>query len=170
MTVAPEPKEALMTKLTRNQRRILEAAASRPGGAILPLPDGITLRGGVLKATLASLIKRGLATEKGKAKKPVITKPGRAAAGDEDNKAKPTGAKRHDGKAPISSIRPDSKQGRLLALLSRPEGAGITDLIETTGWQPHSVRAALTGFRKRGIAVAREKDDAGTTVYRVASG
>ncbi len=31
---------------------------------------------------------------------------------------------------------------------------------------PHSVRAALTGFRKRGIPVTRDK--AGITVYRVA--
>ncbi len=33
---------------------------------------------------------------------------------------------------------------------------------------PHSVRAALTGFRKRGIPVTRDKDEAGITVYRVA--
>ena len=43
----------------------------------------------------------------------------------------------------------------------------MADLMATTGWQAHSVRAALTGFRKRGIPVARAKDEAGTTVYRV---
>jgi DNA-binding transcriptional regulator PaaX len=37
-----------------------------------------------------------------------------------------------------------------------------------TGWQPHSVRAALTGLRKRGLAITREKNDAGVTVYRLA--
>jgi hypothetical protein len=35
-----------------------------------------------------------------------------------------------------------------------------------TGWQPHSVRAALTGIRKRGLAVTRTKTEAGTTIYR----
>ncbi len=34
--------------------------------------------------------------------------------------------------------------------------------------QPHSVRAALTGLRKRGFAITREKNDAGVTVYRLA--
>ncbi len=37
-----------------------------------------------------------------------------------------------------------------------------------TSAEPHSVRAALTGFRKRGIPVTRDKDEAGVTVYRVA--
>ncbi len=63
-----------------------------------------------------------------------------------------------------------TKTDAVLRLLRRPSGATIAQLQKITGWQPHSVRAALTGFRKRGIAVAREKDDAGTTVYRVASG
>jgi hypothetical protein len=53
-------------------------------------------------------------------------------------------------------------------LLKRPEGASITDLTAATGWQAHSVRAALTGLRKRDIAVASERQD-GVTRYRVAA-
>ena len=44
-----------------------------------------------------------------------------------------------------------------------------SDLIEATGWQVHSVRAALTGFRKDGKELIRAKDEGGVTRYRVAA-
>ena len=59
-----------------------------------------------------------------------------------------------------------SKLARVIDLLQRSEGATITNLIEATGWLPHSARAALTGLRKRGYAVARERIDGGDSVYR----
>jgi len=34
-------------------------------------------------------------------------------------------------------------------------------------WQNHTVRAALTGLRQKGHQLARTKDAAGTTVYRI---
>lgn len=60
-----------------------------------------------------------------------------------------------------------TKIGTLLALLQRREGAAMDDLTNATRWQAHSVRAALTGLRKRGVGVARERRD-GITRYRVA--
>jgi hypothetical protein len=62
-----------------------------------------------------------------------------------------------------------SKKASLLALLERPDGAAISDLIEATGWQVHSVRAALTGFRKDGKELIRAKDEGGMTRYRIAA-
>lgn len=47
------------------------------------------------------------------------------------------------------SARP-SKKAAIVALLERPASAAISDLTKTTGWQIHSVRAALTGLRKEG--------------------
>ncbi len=47
-------------------------------------------------------------------------------------------------------------------------GATVAQMGAKTGWQPHSVRAALTGLRKRGLGITREKNDAGVTVYRIA--
>ncbi len=35
-----------MIKLGKIQYKVLEAAAARPGGALLPLPDAINLKGG----------------------------------------------------------------------------------------------------------------------------
>ena len=61
-----------------------------------------------------------------------------------------------------------TKQASILGLLQRPDGASIDDLTEATKWRAHSVRAALTGLRKRGHEVVRAKDDAGVTRYRIA--
>ncbi len=52
--------------------------------------------------------------------------------------------------------------------MGTPAGASIAAMGTKTGWQPHSVRAALTGLRKRGFAITRERSDAGVTVYRIA--
>jgi Mn-dependent DtxR family transcriptional regulator len=61
--------------------------------------------------------------------------------------------------------RPGGKVDAILTLVRRPEGARIAELQKATGWQPHSVRAALTGLRKRGIDVTRSKEG-DATVYR----
>jgi hypothetical protein len=71
--------------------------------------------------------------------------------------------------APAMLIR-QSKKASILALLQRPQGAAIGDLTEATGWQTHSVRAALTGLRKEGKELARVKDEGGITHYRLAAG
>jgi hypothetical protein len=69
--------------------------------------------------------------------------------------------------APAAPVR-QTKKGSILALLRRPKGAAISDLIVATGWQVHSVRAALTGLRKEGKELLRDKDQAGITLYRIA--
>ena len=56
----------------------------------------------------------------------------------------------------------------ILKQLRRPNGASIVQLQKATGWQPHSVRAALTGLRKKGHNIERDKDTKGVTRYRVA--
>ena len=73
--------------------------------------------------------------------------------------------------APNPSAAParPSKKAAVIALLERPEGAAISDLIGVTGWQVHSVRAALTGLRKEGKDLVRAKDATGVTHYRLAS-
>ena len=71
--------------------------------------------------------------------------------------------------APAIPVR-QSKKASILALLQRPQGAAIGDLTEATGWQTHSVRAALTGLRKEGRELARIKNAGGVTHYRLAAG
>jgi hypothetical protein len=47
------------------------------------------------------------------------------------------------------------------------QGAGIEELTSTTGWLPHTTRAALTGLRKRGYAIERSRSERGDSVYRI---
>jgi hypothetical protein len=63
-------------------------------------------------------------------------------------------------------VKPGTKQARLVDYLSRPWGASIADLGRLLGWQPHTVRAVLTGLRKKGYQVTGAKNDDGATVYR----
>ena len=69
--------------------------------------------------------------------------------------------------APTAAPRDGSKLALLIDLLRRADGATIVDLTQTTGWLAHTTRAAITGLRKRGYAVTRERSDAGESVYRI---
>ena len=62
-----------------------------------------------------------------------------------------------------------TKQGIALDLLHRDEGASLADIAAATNWLPHTTRAALTGLRKRGHTIIRDKVD-GVTRYVIASG
>ena len=64
--------------------------------------------------------------------------------------------------------KPPSKTALILGMLQRSEGAKLEQMVEATGWQPHTTRAALTGLRKKGHNITRSKiDDA--TRYNIVS-
>ncbi len=64
-----------------------------------------------------------------------------------------------------SAPRAGSKLAKLLKLLGNKRGVTIAQLIAATGWQAHTVRAAITGLRKRGYEIDRRKSPKGVTVY-----
>jgi hypothetical protein len=80
-------------------------------------------------------------------------------------------APRTTGEPKIKKIDPGSKQSRVIALLSSPDGTTIAALMKTTGWQQHSVRGFLAGVvRKKLKLKLNSKKIDGTRVYRIDSG
>jgi len=52
-------------------------------------------------------------------------------------------------------MRAGSKGAALLSLMQRDEGASLDEMMERTGWQNHTVRAAMTGLRHKGYVIDR---------------
>ena len=70
----------------------------------------------------------------------------------------------------LPAVDSPSKLETILALLARPEGASLAELVAATGWQAHSVRGALAGSLKRkGHAIVSDKID-GERRYRTGAG
>lgn len=76
-----------------------------------------------------------------------ITPQGRLAINDE--------APAEKGNPPARSA--STKIDQVLTLLRREQGASLDELIAATGWLPHTTRAALTGLRKKGYVIGKEK-------------
>ena len=72
-----------------------------------------------------------------------------------------------DKEGPATS--PGSKKSRILALLERPNGAGLNELVVATGWQSHSIRGFLSGTvtQKMGLTVRSFKTASGERRYAV---
>jgi hypothetical protein len=88
---------------------------------------------------------------------PSSTAPNRALEKRVRNIRKPTGAE----------ARP-TKLAQSTKLLARARGATMAELGAATGWQPHSVRAMLSGLRKKGFILAKETRKSGDGCYRIA--
>ena len=63
--------------------------------------------------------------------------------------------------------RAGSKQGQLITMLSRDEGASISEIATALGWLPHTTRAALTGLRHKDYELAREITGERGSLYRI---
>jgi len=167
-----------MTKLTDTQLVILSAAAGRESHAVLPLPKSLKVNKGAAATVLRALLKKGLIEE-------IAAAPGDEFWREDEDRRKialtitDAGLAALDGKpaAPPSKRSgfrrgavskentPSGKVGTILGLLSRAKGAKINELQKATGWQAHSIRAAIAGLRKRGITITRSQDN-GVNVYR----
>ena len=69
-----------------------------------------------------------------------------------------------------SDARSQSKKGEMIQLLKRSDGVTLPQLMDTSGWQAHSVRGFLSGALRKGIGlkVNFTKRDDGQRVYRIA--
>jgi Protein of unknown function (DUF3489) len=179
-------------KLNDTQLVILSSASQRQDGLAV-LPENV--RAAPVKTAVAKLTKLGFLKEvrvkhdqplwwtddEGKRIGLKITKAGSAAIQVEDDgnseeepapEPKPRGKKAaehgKEAQAEAGEPRGGSKRAQIIALMQRKMGASLDEMIEATGWLPHTTRAALTGLRHQGHAIAKSKNEAGTTVYRLA--
>lgn len=168
---------AKQPKLNDLQLVLLSTASQRKDGNLLPLPESVADSATRAKKAIESLIKCGFVAEAHAAHNvpswredsdrrigAFITAEGKAAIGTDD--AEPGGDRQPAAAPPPppaaparkpGEIRAGTKQALLVEMLERTEGASIQEIVDATGWLPHTTRAALTGLKKRGFEVTSEK-------------
>jgi Protein of unknown function (DUF3489) len=122
--------------------------------------------------------KKAASAKKGGPKRQKIAKGGKPKAPRTAKHKKATPA-RKAAKAPqkapkpkTAGVREGSKTAVVLALLQRAKGATLTEIMEATSWQAHSVRGFISGSlrKKMGLAVTSTKRADGARVYSVGRG
>lgn len=58
-----------------------------------------------------------------------------------------------------SAQKRENKAEKVIALPKRKEGAKLEEMVQATGWLPHTARAAVTGLKKKGHTIERTKVD-----------
>jgi hypothetical protein len=176
-----------MTKLTETQTLVLNAGAQRPENIALPLPKG--LAGAAAKMAVTKMIEHGWLQEvdanlrrgeplwretgDGHGTTLVVTDAGLLAIGMEPVVVKTVVALREHAAKTAALKQPTqragTKQAQIIAMLQRPEGATIAEIVEATAWQAHSARGVISGVLKKklGLVVGSTKEDGRGAVYRI---
>ncbi len=103
-------------------------------------------------ATVASAPKKATRpARKAKAAKPAPKKAEEAISSTPDEKAKPT-----------------SKKDQVLALISRPNGATLEEIMTKMNWLRHTVRGFISIMNKAGAKIESSKNEAGARTYKAA--
>ena len=185
-----------MTTPSDTQSLILSRASTRPGNLALPLPEGLV--GAAAKMVVGKMIARGWLEEveanlrrgepiwretgDGHGTTLIATEAGLEAIGIEPlvasavasvRKARPKQVAeqmtdRTDTEKPVA-IRAGTKQAQIIALLQRPEGASIAEIVEATSWQPHTARGMISGALKKklGLRITSAAEEGRGTVHRI---
>jgi hypothetical protein len=165
--------------LNDTQSRLLSHASQALGGSLSPLPAGCAREDQKTIKAVTSLLRRELLKEREtRATAEVwrsdeeagfglfITPAGLTAIGVEAEVATDV-SEVERAPSPPPPPAPSNKIADVLALLGRADGATSAELIDATGWLPHTTRAALTGLRKKGHCIERSKRGE-LTCYRIA--
>lgn len=157
-----------LLKLSPTQCLLLRTTARRVDGRVTP-PD--TLRGGARIKVLTALLQRGWIepTDDGH----LMTDAGYAAIGQQ-RPMPPDDVQPMDTTDDLQlldgiPVRPGTKLAALVVALRRPQGSTSLQLMLATGWQPHTVRGAISGMlrKKLGLNVVLAHNKSGERVYRV---
>ena len=190
-----------MTTPSDTQTMILSRAATRPGNLALPLPEGLVgaaakmvvgkmIARGWMEEVEANL-RRGepmwRETGDGHGTTLVATEAGLETIGIEPvvasavasvrrakPKAEPEPVQTPDDSETVRpvAIRAGTKQAQIIAMLQRPEGATVGEMVAATGWLAHTVRGCISGALKKklGLPIAAEKVEGRGMVYRLPKG
>ena len=157
-----------LLKLSPAQSLLLRTAARRADGRVIP-PH--TLRGGARAKVLTALLQRGWIEPADDGH--VLTDAGYAAIGQQ-RPMPPDDVQPMDTTDDLQllegiPVRPGSKLAALVVALRRPQGSTSLQLMLATGWQPHTVRGAISGMlrKKLGLNVVLAHNKSGERVYRV---
>ena len=157
-----------LLKLSPAQSLLLRTAARRADGRVIP-PH--TLRGGARAKVLTALLQRGWIEPADSGH--VLTDAGYAAIG-QPRPMPPDDVQPMDTTDDLQlldgiPVRPGSKLAALVVALRRPQGSTSLQLMLATGWQPHTVRGAISGMlrKKLGLNVVLAHNKSGERVYRV---
>jgi hypothetical protein len=172
-------KDHTMPKLNDTQAILVSTAATRDDRSFYPLPDTVKSGARVTNA-ITGLVDKALAEERETSNTALIHRTdGDISYGvfatDAGFIAIGIGTETGEGgepSAPAPKAPPAprvTKASLLVDLLSRKGGATLDELIAATDWLPHTVRAALTGLRKKGNDISRTKTD-GKTSYVISGG
>ncbi|QFQ87413.1 DUF3489 domain-containing protein [Paracoccus kondratievae] len=163
-------------QLSDAQAFILSTACAREDGAIFPVTA--SLKGGAVGNVCKSLLKRGLIEEiaatdlntvwrHDEERGPITLRATPLAYStlgitDEQSGTPPA-------ETPTSAVqrRKGTKQETVIEMLRAEGGATIDEIVAATGWQPHTVRGAMSGALKKklGLHVTSEKVENRGRVY-----
>ena len=185
-----------MTTPSDTQSLILSRAATRPGNLALPLPEGLV--GAAAKMVVGKMIARGWLEEveanlrrgepmwretgDGHGTTLIATEAGLEAIGIEPVVASAVASVRKarpkpepvqtpddtDTAKPVA-IRAGTKQAQIIAMLQRPKGATVAEIVAATGWLEHTVRGCISGTLKKklGLPINVKREERRGTVYKV---
>lgn len=187
-----------MTKLTDTQTIILSRAATRPGNLAMPLPEGLhgaaakmavtrMITNGWLEEVDADIRKGELLwreTGDGHGTTLIATAVGLEAIGIEpvvssavastrkgkpQEDAEPAVTEAAEAPKTFIAIRTGTKQAQIIAMLQRPEGATIAEMVEVTKWKAHTLRGAISGALKKklGLSITSAQERGRGSVYRI---
>jgi hypothetical protein len=81
---------------------------------------------------------------------------------------KPPKAPKSAKAAKTEGVREGSKTAQVVALLKRPNGATLSEIMEKMSWQRHTVRGFMAGaMKKAGYTVESFKPEGGDRTYRI---
>ncbi|QTD44985.1 DUF3489 domain-containing protein [Ottowia testudinis] len=168
------------TQLTPTQHAILSHAIQHSDGRIEWFPDNV--KGGARQKVIDGLFNRALITPEGKqgwcvaaegydalgVPRPVPQQPTSTFEAQLDKViANAEGQHKQQAKG-TPRTRANSKQAQVIAMLQRPEGASIEQIMQATDWQQHTVRGFFAGALKKKLGLELASDKVGDVrVYRL---